>query len=235
MFSEFHSAMLAFFYYGRYIAGKHTSRETSLRGFKSSDRGKANTVFDELVRFGYLVPKPTEYGTQYSLNVQRIDDIKQILNPSGEVKDKPPLEYSLDSRYEQRPFKETEGDHMVKGARAKYRFHRHKFDSSIIVHVVVNGEKKSVIELGSYNDPNSLLCKAVKGIDSKFKGQPFTKADMHLLGKNIVGNRQPPKAIIDMLLHDGYLIQKGKRHHQRTTKELPKPAIDAFRPPDGSS
>ncbi len=215
----------------RCIGDRHTAHEDAIKGFKTSDRGEANEAYEELVRRGYLIRKQTSYGEQVSLNVNFINDVKNLLNPSEHIiKDKPPLEDFLDPSYEKRPFHITEGDHTVKGVRAKYRYHTHLNDPSrIICYVVVEGEKKSAIEFGSFNNPESLLSKAVRRIDTKFKGQPFTKPDLYGLGKDIEGNRQPPKAIIDMLLHFGYIIQQGKRHYQRTTKKLPQAPLDLFR------
>lgn len=215
----------------RCIGGKHTSRENVLKGFYSHERGIAEKKLDELIKRNYIIPKPTSYGEQISLNPSMIVDIKNFLNPSeNKIEDKPPLEDSINPKYEKRPFKVTEGDKMVKGVRAKYSYHRNLYDNSrIVAYIVVNGEKTGVVELGSFNNPESLLSKAVRGIDKKFKGMPFTKPDLYSLGKDIEGNRQPPKAIIDMLIHFGYSIPKGKRHYQRTPKQLPTPPLDIFR------
>jgi hypothetical protein len=50
-----------------------------------------------------------------------------------------------------------------------------------------DSEKRSTIELGSFNDKESLLVKATIGIDKNFKGKPFSKPDVYSLGKDIEG------------------------------------------------
>lgn len=235
MFDRYHVSILDRLYNTRCIGGKHTSRENALRGFPKSERGAAEERLDELIKRNYIITKPTSYGDQISLNANMITDIKNILNPSGghKINDKPPLEDSLNPRFDTRPFKVTEGDKMVKGVRAKYSYHKSQFDNSIIIaYVVVDGEKKSVIDLGSFNNPESLLSKSIKRMDEKFQGRPFTKPHVYLLGKDIEGNRQPPKAVIDMLLHFGFIIPKGKRHYQRTMKQLPQAPLDIFQNDD---
>ncbi len=231
MFNKFHLTILNRLYTLRCIGGKHTSKENALRGFPKSDRGEGESAYQELVQRSYTIRKPTSYGEQVSLNVDRLSDIKKLLNPSDQViiKDKPPLEDSLDPNYEQRPFHVTEGEKPIKGIRAKYSYHSNASEpSKIISYVVVEGEKKSKIELGSFNNPKSLLAKAVRGIDAKFGMNQFRKADMYSLGKDIVGNRQPVHAIVDMLLYYEYLERIGEKRFRRTKKQLPQPPLDNY-------
>lgn len=47
-----------------------------------------------------------------------------------------------------------------------------------------------------------------------------SERDAYSLGKNIEDNSQLPKAIIDMLMFFGYILQLGRRHYQRTRKKL---------------
>lgn len=123
---------------------------------------------------------------------------------------------------------------MIKGIKAKYAYHKNIYDANIyICYVSVNGIKKRNIDLGSFSNPESLLARAIRGIDSHFKGEAFSKADLAILGKEIVENRQPIHAIIDMLSHFGYIDQVSKKQYKRTEKKLPKPPLDMFRNLDG--
>jgi len=43
----------------------------------------------------------------------------------------------------------------------------------------------------------------------EFRGQIFTKSNLYDLGKDVEGNRQQPKAIVDMLIFYGYVIKRA--------------------------
>jgi hypothetical protein len=224
---------MARLYNRRCIGGKHTSKEDALKGLAKSSRGEVERCYLDLVKRNYILKKPTSYGEQCSLNAQLLKDIIQLLDPMNAAKrDKPPLEESLNAKFEKRPFHSTQGDKTIKGVNARYSYHRGITDlSQIICYVIVDGEKRSSIELGSFNDESSLLVKAIRRMDDVFKGRPFTKPEVYGLGKEIEGNRQPPKAIIDMLLHFGYLIQISPKHYQRTDKKPPVSGLEPFHPP----
>ncbi len=231
MFTRYHVAILERLYNLRCIGGKHTSRENALRGFPKSERGEGSDALEDLVRRNYIILKRTSYGDQIFLNLQHIQDIKRILNPGTSIAlDKPPIEESLNTRYDKRPCHTSLGDKLVKGIRAKYSYHRGLSDSSkFIAYVIVDGEKKSSFELGSTNEKESILSKTVRGLDAKFGKRVFTKPDLYSLGKDIEGNRQLPKAIVDVLIIEGYVEQIGKRKYQRTNKQLPQYGLDAFK------
>lgn len=233
MFSKYHLAILSRLYYRRCIGAKHTSKEDAMKGLEKSSRGEVEDSYQDLIKWNYLLKKPTGYGEHVSLNPQLLADITQLLNPDNAIKrDKPPIEDSLNAKYEKRPFHSTFGDKEVKGVKARYSYHKGLTDSSqIICYVIADGEKKSAIELGSFTDSTSLLVKATTRIDEEFKGRPFTKPDLYKLGKDIEGNRQPPKAIVDMLMFYGYLVEIKPRLYQRTDKKLSSNGLDAFQPP----
>ena len=123
---------------------------------------------------------------------------------------------------------------MIKGTKAKYAYHKNASDMNVYVcYVSVNGIKKRKINLGSFYDPESLLARAIRGIDSHFKEEAFSKANLKILGREIVENRQPVHGIIDMLTHFGYIDQVAKKRYKRTEKKLPEPPLDKFRNLDG--
>jgi hypothetical protein len=220
MFTKFHTVVLRVAYNKGCIEPKYCDKTSLLDGLPSHEVIKA---YEDLVKWNYL--KPIAGKDKISLNPYQIREIRQILNPSipDEVKDKPPLEYSYDSAYEKQPFYKAKGDKRVRGKYGIYSYHKNRFDeTSLIAFVIVDGEKKGSIKLGSFFDKNSLLSKALKRIDEKYGTQQFSKADLASLRKGIEGNRQPPKAIIDMLLYHGYILCKGNKYYERTEKQLPK-------------
>jgi hypothetical protein len=64
--------------------GSHTAFENLKKGFKDSDLGKAGLkrvekMARELMRAGLVVPKPTSYGLQVSLNPRQNQTIIAIM------------------------------------------------------------------------------------------------------------------------------------------------------------
>ncbi|MBN2122360.1 hypothetical protein JW721_04905 [Candidatus Micrarchaeota archaeon] len=57
----------------------HTALETTSKGVPSHLRGKMKELTEELVRDGFITPKPTGYGTHISLSVSRSEEIKAII------------------------------------------------------------------------------------------------------------------------------------------------------------
>ena len=122
---------------------------------------------------------------------------------------------------------------MINGVKAKYAYHEHIHNPNMhICYVSVNGITKRTINLGSFDNPKSLLVRAIRGIDSH-QVNAFSKADLEVLGKKIVENKQPVHAIIDMLSHFGYIDQVSKKQYKRTEKKSPKPPLDIFRNTNG--
>ncbi len=54
----------------------HTAIENATRGVPSHLRGKMLDLAEELIKEGSIVKKPTSYGLQISLNVERSEEIK---------------------------------------------------------------------------------------------------------------------------------------------------------------
>ena len=68
----------------RVIGAKHTHYDTLKMGFPSHLGKEVGTIAKNLIREEYLKTKPTSYGLQVSLNVEKIKEIeeyiKRILN-----------------------------------------------------------------------------------------------------------------------------------------------------------
>ncbi len=57
----------------------HTAFENVAKGVPSHLKGKLKDLAEELIKEGFIVPKPTSYGLQISLNVARSEEIKEII------------------------------------------------------------------------------------------------------------------------------------------------------------
>ncbi len=178
------------------------------------------TTIAELVQLGFIERTTDD---KISIRRERRDDVCRLMDPEPDpiIKSIKPIEDTIPKSFDKTPFLVTEGSHKVKGVIDKYAFHKNKFDSKIIVYLVSDNQKKSTIRLGALVDRNSLYRRALVGIDSKFGTKVFTKAMMNQLGSSIVGNRQPTKALIDIMIFDGYLIPIDDKHFMRTSKEAP--------------
>ncbi|MBI2079156.1 hypothetical protein HYT84_00195 [Candidatus Micrarchaeota archaeon] len=54
----------------------HTAFENVSKGVPPHLKGKLKDLAEELIKEGFLIPKPTSYGLQISLNIERSDEIK---------------------------------------------------------------------------------------------------------------------------------------------------------------
>jgi len=63
----------------RIIGGKHTAIEHLTKGLPKQLRGDAKDAIHSLITDGLLLPKPTSYGLQVSLNPERLHDISRIV------------------------------------------------------------------------------------------------------------------------------------------------------------
>jgi hypothetical protein len=61
------------------IGGKHTAIENLEKGFPKHMRGEVEDEVHKLIKMGFILPKPTGYGMQVSLNPRMIEEIKKIL------------------------------------------------------------------------------------------------------------------------------------------------------------
>lgn len=154
---------------------------------------------------------------------ERRDDVCRLMDPEPDpiIKSIKPIEDTIPKSFNKTPFLVTEGGHKVKGVIDKYAFHKNKYDSKIVVYLVSDNQKKNTIHLGAVDENNSLYRNALIKIDEIFGTRVFTKADMNQLGQKIVGNRQPTKALIDIMIYDGFVIQIDEKHFMRTSKGVP--------------
>ena len=72
-------AILEKLYKGRYVGGRHTSEDNVIKGFPKYARGEIKKALKLLIKEGYIVPKPTSYGLEVSLNPKIIGEIRRIL------------------------------------------------------------------------------------------------------------------------------------------------------------
>jgi hypothetical protein len=62
-----------------YVGGKHTAVEQLRRGVRSNRKGGIDDDVKELTKMGFILPKPTHYGLQVSLNPRMLAEIKREL------------------------------------------------------------------------------------------------------------------------------------------------------------
>jgi len=72
-------AILEKLYRHGYIGARHTSADNLPKGFPSHRKGEVKDAVKELIKEGLLIPKPTAYGLEVSLNKHRIADIEKII------------------------------------------------------------------------------------------------------------------------------------------------------------
>lgn len=61
------------------IGGSHTAIENLKKSVASHRRGSVEKEAKELVKMGYLLPKPTSYGMHVSLNPRMVGEIETLL------------------------------------------------------------------------------------------------------------------------------------------------------------
>lgn len=201
-------------------------------GFPDIYVEKAKDELKDLVERNYVqrvIPTNKEVLKNPSINLvainpKRYQDIKRMVNPDADpfIKEIKPIEDQIPKGYDERPFLTTKGSHMVKGVKDSYYFYRKLSDESCVsVFLISDRRLKNTIHLGSIYENNSLHRKTILGMDKKFGITGFTKAQMRELGSDIVGNRQPVKALIDLLEYEGFIDKIDKKHYRRTEKKIP--------------
>lgn len=63
-----------------YWGGKHTAFDNLQKGVPSNLRNEMKTAGKELIKEGFLIPKPTSYGLQISLNPRKKDEINEFID-----------------------------------------------------------------------------------------------------------------------------------------------------------
>lgn len=236
MFDKFHKAILRKLYSSGVINERHTPRENATKGFPKSDIGGAKEALKELIKWDYIKIKKTSHGEDVYLNIHLLKDIEKILETDlpfipnyKKEQDSPPVESYLNEGYDRDPFYSTTASHNIHGREpSTYLYHKNS-DSDILVLVNGKGQTPYKINLGSFSNPRSLLSKALTQIDKKFGNNEFKRAELNDLDRDIVGNKQNLKAVLDMMLYWDYLreIKKGKTY-QRSAKSPPRNKMDDY-------
>ena len=76
---DFRKHILRKLFRRRVIGGKHTAIEYVMSGVPGHAYGDAKKAAEELIKEGLLIPKPTSYGLQISLNPERLPEIAAII------------------------------------------------------------------------------------------------------------------------------------------------------------
>lgn len=81
---EIRAELLFSLYRNRKWGESHTAYENLLKYFRSKAVGKhamknIKKLAEELVREGFILAKPTNYGLQISLNPRKADEIKKLI------------------------------------------------------------------------------------------------------------------------------------------------------------
>jgi hypothetical protein len=63
----------------RVIGAKHTSFDTLKMGFPSHLGKDVKKIAEQLIKQGYIITKPTNYGLQVSLNKEKINEIDAFI------------------------------------------------------------------------------------------------------------------------------------------------------------
>ena len=208
-----------------HLTPTHATLPESLRMFPKSERGAGKRAIKDLIKWNYIITKKTGCGDHVSLNPGLLNDIRNHLDHNVDSGDFPPRARPI-SDLKTQPITVTRGEKIVKGAAAEYRYHESAAEPGLYACLVSVRNQQHKIVLGSFSDPDSLLARAVRGLDSI--KPTFTKADLNSLGPQIVGNKQPVHAIVDMLCKFGYMRSAGGKKYARTSKQLPRPPMDRF-------
>ena len=95
----------------------------------------------------------------------------------------------------------------VLGVRGNYLYYKNK-TGDWICYIMARSDRPTRIKLGNFSDPKSPL----RIVLNKIPSEPFHKAQLNdLLPQRLVENRQPIKAVIDVLEHEKFLRKTGKK------------------------
>ena len=78
-YSDLEKTILRKMLFDTRIGGRHLGEQDLCRGFPSHEKGNIPRAVKKLIKKGLVGNHPTSYGMQYSLNPQKIQDIKEIL------------------------------------------------------------------------------------------------------------------------------------------------------------
>jgi hypothetical protein len=78
-YSDLEKTILRKMLFDTRIGGRHLGEQDLFRGFPSHIKGDIPKVIKKLIKKELILNHPTSYGQQYSLNPQKIQVIKEIL------------------------------------------------------------------------------------------------------------------------------------------------------------
>lgn len=184
--------------------GNAMKSEKLIHGFPSHLRSKVRPAISQLKQLGYLVEDVSDNGSVLSIPKFMIRDaIRNISQLSRDYAE--PIEELIPKKYTS-PFLITEGEHNSRYGIAKYVFCAKKKNTDDITCFLVKNSKYTSIHLGSIYDQQSLVSRYLDEIDTKIGSKEYTKEySQTVLSKQIIGNRQPLKALTDYLTHLQFL------------------------------
>lgn len=114
-----------------------------------------------------------------------------------------------------------QSDKEVLGVRGTYVYYKNK-QGNWLCHIYARSSTPTTKNLGNLSNPRSDLQQVLLAIP---KNRFFRKAELNnALPSRLVENRQPIKALIDVLVHEGFLKREGKEYQttELFKKILPK-------------
>lgn len=185
-------------------------------------------ALSRLRELGYIVVDLTSSSCVVSVPEHMRKDAFKLVFPGTLVPHTTPMEEQIPAGYNTTPLFTAKGEKTIKDANAEYWFcSKANQPDTIVCFIFMKGELKQRINLGSLSDFASLASQALRNIDNIFEKRVFLKKDLvHRLPHEIVGNRQPIKAITEYLCHENYLVRMEGSKFQRTGKIHNVSAID---------
>lgn len=74
------TTLLLKMYTHRYIGGQHTDVVNLRKGFHPKQYGEVDDAIKQLIKDGWLIPKPAKYGFHVSLNPRIIKEVEEIIS-----------------------------------------------------------------------------------------------------------------------------------------------------------
>lgn len=195
-------------------------KDTLLNGYPDDHRSNIIRSLCILQDLGYIYINIIDNSV--TLSQIRVHDAFKIVNPSSKFNNSvlSKSEY-IPKQYLNQPFLISKGEKEIKGKVSEYWFCKNRRDEESITCFVFNQQGITLsITLGKLSDGNSFISRGLRAIDGIFGGSDyFTKSDLtHKLPFEIVGNRQPIKAITEYLCYEKYLVKIDKSKFRRTGK-----------------
>jgi hypothetical protein len=208
--------------------------EQATDGVPDALRAHSMNEFFAMVEEHIIWAAPAYPAGYYILNPNRKEIIDMYL--SGRIIPKAPLEDYIPEGFEKEYAFKTNSGKDAKGESGTYYYYRNcndRFDYTVLI----ENSRKSQPDrknLGSLRDTKSVLSEVLAAIN-KVTDDRFIKARLEpLIGnKQIVENRQPVRAAIDVLEHLGYVKKTGRRwgrseEYERTDKQAEDYSLEKF-------